>query len=235
MADKEALRALQNRLAQRLQEARSTVRGQAWLAVECGGRGFLFPLQEAGEISSMAPISGISHAQPWFLGVANLRGQLHGVVDLAGFLGLAAVADGRDQAMLVGFNTSFDVNAACSGFVYGLVTAHGLIAMGARKVLLIGTDSLSRITDWEDRNPAVLFGDGSGAVVLEAVEGPGQLLAWDLDADGSLGRLLYAEVGGFGHLLLFGFDYIDDAAAWKHSMELMAHEVLPRVAHLTGD
>jgi len=92
---------------------------------------------------------------------------------------------------------AFDVNAACSGFVYGLVTAHGLITMGARKVLLIGTDSLSRITDWEDRNTAVLFGDGSGAVVLEAVEGPGQLLAWDLDADGSLGRLLWAEVGGF--------------------------------------
>ena len=112
MADKEALRALQNRLAQRLQEARSTVRGRAWLAVECGGRGLLFPLQEAGEIFSMAPVSGISHAQPWFLGVANLRGQLHGVVDLAGFLGLAAVADGRDQAMLVGFNTSFDVNSA---------------------------------------------------------------------------------------------------------------------------
>src|SRR6185295_18084788 len=95
---------------------------------------------------------------------------------------------------------AFDVNAACSGFVYGLVTAHGLIAMGARKVLLIGTDSLSRITDWEDRNTAVLFGDGSGAVVLEAVEGPGQLLAWDLDADGSLGRLLWAEVGGFIHM-----------------------------------
>ena len=95
---------------------------------------------------------------------------------------------------------AFDVNAACSGFVYGLVMAHGLIAMGARKVLLIGTDSLSRITDWEDRNTAVLFGDGSGAVVLEAVEGPGQLLAWDLDADGSLGRLLYAEIGGFIHM-----------------------------------
>ena len=95
---------------------------------------------------------------------------------------------------------AFDVNAACSGFVYGLVTAHGMIAMGARKVLLIGTDSLSRITDWEDRNTAVLFGDGSGAVVLEAVEGPGQLLAWDLDADGSLGRLLWAEVGGFIHM-----------------------------------
>jgi 3-oxoacyl-[acyl-carrier-protein] synthase-3 len=95
---------------------------------------------------------------------------------------------------------AFDVNAACSGFVYGLITAHGMIAMGARKVLLIGTDSLSRIVDWEDRNTAVLFGDGSGAVVLEAVEGPGQLLAWDLDADGSLGRLLWADIGGYIHM-----------------------------------
>ena len=112
MADKEALRALQNRLAQRLQEARTTVRGRAWLAVECGGRGFLFPLQEAGEIFTMVPVAGVSHAQPWFLGVANLRGQLHGVVDLAGFLGMAARLDGRDQAMLVGFNASLDVNAA---------------------------------------------------------------------------------------------------------------------------
>ena len=78
---------------------------------------------------------------------------------------------------------AFDVNAACSGFVYALVQAHGMIAMGAKKVLCIGTDTLARITDWSDRNTAVLFADGSGAVVLEAVEGPGQLLGWDLDAD----------------------------------------------------
>ena len=67
---------------------------------------------------------------------------------------------------------AFDVNAACSGFVYGLVTAHGLIAMGADKVLVIGTDTLSRITDWDDRNTAPLFADGSGAVVIEAVRRP---------------------------------------------------------------
>ena len=91
---------------------------------------------------------------------------------------------------------AFDINAACSGFVYGLVTAHGLIAMGARNVLLIGTDTLSRITDWSDRNTAILFADGSGAAVLSVVDGPGQLLAWDLDADGSAEELLYAEIGG---------------------------------------
>ena len=111
MADKEALRDLQSRLAHRLQEARSTVRGRAWLAVECGGRGFLFPLQEAGEIFSMVSIAAVSHAQSWFLGVANLRGQLHGVIDLAGFLGISAAVDGRDQAMLVGFNAALDINS----------------------------------------------------------------------------------------------------------------------------
>ena len=92
---------------------------------------------------------------------------------------------------------AFDVNAACSGFVYALTVAHGLIAMGSSKVLIIGTDTLSRITDWSDRNTAILFADGSGAVVLEAVDGPGQMLAWDIDADGSAEESLYAESGGF--------------------------------------
>ena len=92
---------------------------------------------------------------------------------------------------------AYDVNAACSGFTYGLVTAHGLIAVGADRVLVIGTDTLSRITDWDDRTTAPLFADGSGAVVLESVDGPGQLLGWDLDADGSLLPILQAEVGGF--------------------------------------
>ena len=91
---------------------------------------------------------------------------------------------------------AFDVNAACSGFVYATVVAHGLIAVGAKKVLLIGTDTLARITDWTDRNTAVLFADGSGAAVLEATDGPGQLLAWDIDADGSAEELLYCEIGG---------------------------------------
>ena len=95
---------------------------------------------------------------------------------------------------------AFDVNAACSGYVYATVVAHGLIAMGSRKVLLIGTDTLARITDWSDRNTAVLFADGSGAAVLEATAGPGQLLAWDLDADGSAEELLYCEIGGTIHM-----------------------------------
>ena len=95
---------------------------------------------------------------------------------------------------------AFDVNAACSGFVYGMINAHGLIALGAQRILVIGTDSLSRIVDWTDRNTAILFADGSGAAVLESTSGHGQLLGWDLDADGSAEDILFAEVGGFVHM-----------------------------------
>ena len=95
---------------------------------------------------------------------------------------------------------AFDVNAACSGFVYALITGHGLVAMGMKRILVIGTDTLSRITDWTDRNTAILFADGSGAAVIEATSGPGQLLGWDFDADGSLEDLLYAEIGGTLHM-----------------------------------
>jgi 3-oxoacyl-[acyl-carrier-protein] synthase III len=91
---------------------------------------------------------------------------------------------------------AFDINAACSGFTYALVVAHGLLAAGAQRALVIGTDTLSRITDWTDRGTAILFADGSGAVVLDGVDGPGQLLGWDIDADGSLVPLLYCDIGG---------------------------------------
>ncbi len=89
-----------------------------------------------------------------------------------------------------------DLNAACSGFVYGLATADGFLRAGMRRILVIGAETLSRIIDWDDRNTAVLFGDGAGAVVLEAGEGPGGLLGWDLGSDGSLRHLLHADVGG---------------------------------------
>ena len=90
-----------------------------------------------------------------------------------------------------------DINAACSGFVYGLVHACGLLAVGARRVLLIGAETMSRITDQDDRNTAILFADGAGAVLLEAVDDGDQLLGWDLGSDGSAHDLLYADIGGF--------------------------------------
>jgi len=110
MANKQALRELQTRLADRLQAARTQVRGQSWLAVECSGRGFLLPLREAGEIFALAPVLTVPYSHRWFLGVANLRGHLHGVVDLAGFLGVKTTELGRDQSRLVGFNQTLDIN-----------------------------------------------------------------------------------------------------------------------------
>lgn len=92
---------------------------------------------------------------------------------------------------------AFDVNAACSGFVYGLAVGDGLIATGANNVLVIGTDTLHQITDTQDRSTAILFADGSGSMVLSAVEGPGNILSWSLGSDGSLERLLYADHGGY--------------------------------------
>ncbi|MEY3749184.1 MAG: 3-oxoacyl-[acyl-carrier-protein] synthase [Actinomycetota bacterium] len=124
---------------------------------------------------------------------------------------------------------AFDINAACSGFVYALAVAHGLIEIGSQKVLLIGTDTLSRITDWTDRNTAVLFADGSGAAVLEAVDGPGHLLAWDLDADGSAEDLLYAEIGGNIQM--------DGKEVFRRAVRIMVDSAQKSlaIAGLTGD
>ena len=112
MANKQALRDLQSRLAERLKEVRTTAPVKAWLAVECGPGGFLFPLREAGEIFGAAPIQPVPHSHRWFLGVANLRGRLHGVVDLAAFLGLRSSEPARAPAHLVGFNQIFEINCA---------------------------------------------------------------------------------------------------------------------------
>lgn len=92
---------------------------------------------------------------------------------------------------------AFDLSAGCTGFVYGLSVASNLIAGGVyENALIIGAETLSRITDWNDRNTCVLFGDGAGAVVLRAGEGDGGVLSSVLGADGSGGDLLKLPAGG---------------------------------------
>jgi 3-oxoacyl-[acyl-carrier-protein] synthase-3 len=108
---------------------------------------------------------------------------------------MPATASAVQQALAV-TGGAVDLNAACSGFVYGLVAADGFLRAGMQRVLLVGSETMSRIVDWEDRSTAILFGDGAGAVVVERGEGPGRLLGWDLGSDGSLRHLLHAEVGG---------------------------------------
>ncbi len=88
MSNKQALRDFQQRLAQRLQAAKAQTTSVRWLAVDCAGLGVLLPLQQASEIFSPVPMTPVPYTAPWMLGVANLRGGLHAVVDLAQFLGL---------------------------------------------------------------------------------------------------------------------------------------------------
>ncbi|HEK9099675.1 beta-ketoacyl-ACP synthase III [Bacillus pfraonensis] len=89
---------------------------------------------------------------------------------------------------------AMDLSAACAGFMYGMITAQQFIQTGTYKnVLVVGSDKLSKIVDWNDRNTAVLFGDGAGAVVMGAVsEGKG-ILSFELGADGSGGKHLYQD------------------------------------------
>ncbi|MBF0558338.1 MAG: ketoacyl-ACP synthase III [Nitrospirae bacterium] len=95
---------------------------------------------------------------------------------------------------------AFDINAACSGFLYGLSVANSFIRSGQfKKILLVGAETLSRFTDWEDRNTCVLFGDGAGAVILNAVTGDNGILSTHLHADGSMGDLLNLPGGGSRH------------------------------------
>ncbi len=94
-----------------------------------------------------------------------------------------------------GGGAAFDVHAACSGFLYGLDLANRYLRTGgARTALVIGSETLSRITDWEDRSTAVLFGDGAGAVVLQTAQEPG-ILATHSHADGQYEELLHVEQG----------------------------------------
>jgi twitching motility protein PilI len=115
MAKREALRELQSRLAARLQSAQSEAHTAQWLAVECAGQGFLLGLTHAGEIFPLSALKPVPHTQSWFAGVANLRGALHGVVDLAAFLGLRAPVlpeSVREQARLVALNPSLGTQCA---------------------------------------------------------------------------------------------------------------------------
>ncbi len=92
---------------------------------------------------------------------------------------------------------AYDLSAACSGFVYALAMAHGLIVSEqADTVMVIGAETLSRLVNWQDRNTCVLFGDGAGAIILQASETPGGVLATVLGSDGSGAHLLSLPAGG---------------------------------------
>jgi 3-oxoacyl-[acyl-carrier-protein] synthase-3 len=111
----------------------------------------------------------------------------------------AATMIQKSLGMTGGF--AFDLQAVCAGFVFALTTANALMVSGqARRVLVIGSETFSKILDWNDRTTCVLFGDGAGAVLLEAMETEGAptdrgVLATDLHSDGSFKDLLYVDGG----------------------------------------
>lgn len=112
-----------------------------------------------------------------------------------------AVATIVQQKLQMNHGFGFDVQAVCAGFVYALAAANAMIVSGqARRLLVIGAETFSRIMDWSDRSTCVLFGDGAGAIVLDAAEGDGTsadrgLLSTDLNSDGRYRDMLYVDGG----------------------------------------
>ncbi|MGE7863273.1 beta-ketoacyl-ACP synthase III [Bacillus mobilis] len=105
-----------------------------------------------------------------------------------------AVACVIQEAIGAKHAAAMDVGAACAGFMYGMITAQQFIQTGIYKnVLVVGSDKLSKIVDWNDRNTAVLFGDGAGAIVMGAVSEGRGVLSFELGADGSGGKHLYQD------------------------------------------
>lgn len=116
MSNKQALREFQSRLAQRLQSAQSSGVSASWLAIEAGARRFLLPLSHAGEIFPWTHVRSVPYTQPWFMGVANLRGSLSGVVDLAAFVtgeaGKPRSENALAQCRLVALNPLLEAHCA---------------------------------------------------------------------------------------------------------------------------
>lgn len=116
MANRQALRELQTRLAERLKIARTQGVAPSWLAVEAGGNNYLFPLSQSGEIFPWVNAQPVPYTQAWFAGVANFRGGLFGVIDLASYVSgqLPSVKSelSRTDARLISLNSALDVNCA---------------------------------------------------------------------------------------------------------------------------
>ncbi len=116
MANRQAIRELQSRLAERLQIARTQGVAPSWLAVEAGGQKYLFPMGQAGEIFPWVATQAVPYTQDWFLGVANLRGGLFGVVDLATYVTGQNAAPktefARKESRLIALNSALEINCA---------------------------------------------------------------------------------------------------------------------------
>ena len=138
---------------------------------------------------------------------------------------------------------AFDLQAVCAGFIYALSTANAYILSGqADRVLVIGAETFSRIMDWTDRTTCVLFGDGAGALILEAQDGAGSgddrgILSVDLHSDGQFRDLLYVD-GGVSRTQSTGVLKMEGKEVFRHAVEKLAqtaHSALDRAGLSAGD
>ncbi|HMQ40914.1 MAG TPA: beta-ketoacyl-ACP synthase III [Paracoccus sp. (in: a-proteobacteria)] len=133
---------------------------------------------------------------------------------------------------------AFDVQAVCAGFVFALANADGLIRSGqAERVLVIGAETFSRLMDWEDRGTCVLFGDGAGAVVLEAAAGERGILSTDLNSDGNYRDILYVD-GGVSTTGTAGKLRMQGNVLFRHAVEKLAetaHRAIDKAGLTPGD
>jgi 3-oxoacyl-[acyl-carrier-protein] synthase-3 len=125
---------------------------------------------------------------------------------------------------------SFDISAACAGFVYELVVGASMLHSGYEHVLIVGSETLSRITDPEDRGTVILFGDGAAAAVLTRATGAPGLLAWDLGCDGSAAGLIGIPSGGSREPAS-----VDTVAARGHYMKMQGQEVFRRAVRAIAE
>jgi 3-oxoacyl-[acyl-carrier-protein] synthase-3 len=144
----------------------------------------------------------------------------------------AATMVQRSLGMTRGF--AFDVQAVCAGFVYALSTANAMIVSGqARRIMVIGAETFSKIMDWTDRTTCVLFGDGAGALILEAQELSGTpedrgVLSVDLNSDGSHKDILYVD-GGVSTQTT-GFLRMQGKEVFRHAVEKLAQTATTAMA-----
>ncbi len=126
---------------------------------------------------------------------------------------------------------SFDLNAACSGFVYASVVASAMLRTGLQHVLVVGAETLSRITDPNDRSTCILFGDGAGAAVWSRTDdGTDAMLSWDLGCDGSATDVLIMPGGGSAHPVSAA-----TVAAGDHYLKMQGQEVFKRAVRAVVD
>lgn len=172
MAWREALRDFYSRIAGRLQAAQSDATGASWVAVRVAGQPCLLPLQQAGEIFPAAPLQGLPYTRPWFLGVANLRGELFSVVDLAGYLqavqpaGDAAVPSAcppDESGWFVTLHPSFEVRSALR--VDGLEGLRSATDLGPALLAPSSRETSPALAPWV--SAAHADADGSTWLVLD--------------------------------------------------------------------